>query len=403
MDLLTNTIQPYAWGSRNALAALQNRPQPSPGPEAELWMGAHPSAPSRITRSGSTLTLDTAIAADPERELGRACRERFGDRLPFLLKILAADKALSIQVHPNRTQAQQGYAAQAGKAIQDRSYADDWPKPEILCALTRFEALAGLRTAEDAASILANLEVAALEPMIEALRSSPDSHGLRRALQMVLTWPEDERRDLIATVVSAAERIARAEGPYACAYGLVPRIANDYPHDMGVLASLLLRHTILEPGQALYLAPGGLHAYIHGVGVELLASSDNVLRAGLTRKRIDVPELLMVTDPAIEVPVLRDTRRGDHDGAATYETPTPEFRLHRVRLDSQEHELSHPGPRIVLCTAGSLELRGPDACALQLNQGESAFLADVDGPVTAQGQAEIFVAAVGCVSEHADG
>src|SRR5215469_16697105 len=166
MDLLEPVVQPYAWGSREAIAELQGRPAPSPGPEAELWMGAHPSAPSGVERNGRHTTLDAVIAADPAGELGEDCARRFGGRLPFLLKVLAASKALSIQVHPSRAQAEAGYRDESLRGLapgdKRRNYVDDWPKPEILCALTRFEILAGMRNPADAARLLRTLSVPAL-------------------------------------------------------------------------------------------------------------------------------------------------------------------------------------------------------------------------------------------------
>src|SRR5215470_212346 len=175
MDLLRPVIRPYPWGTRDAIAELQGRPVPAPGPEAELWMGAHPSAPSTLTRtplasasSVTPVTLDALIAAEPERELGAEVTERFGGRLPFLLKVLSAEKALSIQVHPSRAQAEAGFAAENAQGLPPgdpaRNYVDDWPKPELLYALTPFEVAVGLRTPTDAAALLRALAIPALEP-----------------------------------------------------------------------------------------------------------------------------------------------------------------------------------------------------------------------------------------------
>ncbi|MDQ2815767.1 MAG: mannose-6-phosphate isomerase, class I, partial [Actinomycetota bacterium] len=179
MEILRPVVRPYPWGSRQAIAELQGRPVPSPGPEAELWMGAHPSAPSRV--GSRQATLDTVIAADPDRELGPRCVARFGPRLPFLLKVLAAEKALSIQVHPTRAQAQAGFSAenQQGLAPDDpaRNYPDDWPKPELLYALTPFEVLSGLRPAADAAAFLRALAVAPLAPLIARLETAAPEPG----------------------------------------------------------------------------------------------------------------------------------------------------------------------------------------------------------------------------------
>src|SRR5579872_3674443 len=186
MELLQPVIRPYAWGSRHAIAELQGRPVPAPGPEAELWMGAHPSAPSGVAGS----TLDAVIAADPDRELGPAVVARFGPRLPFLLKVLSAEQALSIQLHPSRAQAQAGFRAehQRGVPPAERNYVDDWPKPELLYALTPFEVLAGLRPPSDAAALLRALAVDELKPLAAGLTDR--SADLGAALASILRWPE---------------------------------------------------------------------------------------------------------------------------------------------------------------------------------------------------------------------
>src|SRR2546430_2694527 len=233
MDLLRPVIRPYPWGTRTAVADLQGRPVPAPGPEAELWMGAHPSAPSGV---GWT-TLDEVIAAAPERALGADCAGRFGGRLPFLLKVLSAEKALSIQVHPSRAQAQAGYAAEnaRGLAADDpaRNYVDDWPKPELLYALTPFEVAAGLRTPSDAAALLNALEVDELKPLAAGLTN------LGAALATVLRWPEPA--PLVASVVAACQRLAEAGGPYADARAAAVRVAAERPGHIRLAALLLMR------------------------------------------------------------------------------------------------------------------------------------------------------------------
>ncbi len=190
MDSLRPVIRPYAWGSRHAIAELQGRPVPAPGPEAELWMGAHPSAPSGTERAG--LTLDAVISADPYGALGPECAARFGGRLPFLLKVLSAETALSIQVHPSRAQAVQGFAAERGLAADDpaRNYTDDWPKPELLYALTPFEVAAGLRAPADAAGLLRALAVDELQPLAARLAAAAGPAVMADALASVLQWPE---------------------------------------------------------------------------------------------------------------------------------------------------------------------------------------------------------------------
>src|SRR5712691_2452135 len=227
MDLLRPVVRPYPWGTRTALADLQGRPVPAPGPEAELWMGAHPSAPSGVDRAGTT--LDAVIAAAPDRELGAQCAARFGGRLPFLLKVLSAGQALSIQVHPSRAQPEAGFAAENERGLAPgdpgRNYVDDWPKPELLYALTPFEVAAGLRTPADAAAILRALAVGQLQPLVTALERAADEDILGAALASVLEWPEPGRAELVATVVAACARLAASGGPYADACAAAVRVA----------------------------------------------------------------------------------------------------------------------------------------------------------------------------------
>src|SRR5690349_9135470 len=324
-------------------------------------MGAHPSAPSGVAWT----TLDEVIAAAPERALGVECAARFGDRLPFLLKVLSAAKALSIQVHPSRAQAQEGWAAEDARGLPPgdpaRNYVDDWPKPELLYALTPFEVAAGLRAPDDAATLLRALAVPSLEPLAAALAAGPapgpaaglapgpaagsapgaGADAMATALASVLRWPPAGRASLIAGVVSACARLATSASPYAAACAAAVRVAADHPDDLGVVALLLMRHEILQPGQAMFMPAGGLHSYLRGTGIEPLANPDNVVRARLTGKHVDVPELLKLVDPGVPVPVLAP--RVLPDGIAWFDTPAPEFRLHIVDLSSPANSSPSPG------------------------------------------------------------
>ncbi|WP_329140382.1 mannose-6-phosphate isomerase, class I [Streptomyces sp. NBC_00670] len=395
MDLLRPIIKPYAWGSREALARLQGRDVPTAGPEAELWMGAHPAGPAGITRGGRATTLEAVVAENPERELGAACAVRFGGRLPFLLKVLAAEQPLSIQVHPDREQARAGFAAQRVGA-EDGPYTDDWPKPELLCALSRFEVLAGFRAREEAAEVLDALGLLSLRPVAVFLRTRGNDTALTEALRILLEWPPHDRDLLVSDVVESSVRLAAASGPHQAAFDAVVRMARSHPGDLGLVASLLMRHQVLEPGAALFMPAGGLHAYVSGVGVELLANSDNVLRAGLTAKEVNVPELLRITDPAVRVPVLRPTDVPGSGRTRTYDCPVEEFALYRTQLNgSPEPLVPSSGPRIALCVEGSVLLRGPEGQELPLGPGASCFLSASDQGVVAEGDATLFVAATG--------
>ncbi|HEY1915821.1 MAG TPA: mannose-6-phosphate isomerase, class I [Streptosporangiaceae bacterium] len=398
MDVLEPVIQHYAWGSRQAIAELQGRAAPADQPEAELWMGAHPSSPSGLERGARHTTLDQVIAADPARELGARCADQFDGRLPFLLKVLAPDKALSIQVHPDRVQAQAGYQAEEQQGIprgdRSRNYVDDWPKPELLCAITRFEVLAGFRGVTDTLILLDELAAPALAPVADMLRAENASTGRAGALAWALSRPPGERETLQDEVLAACRRVAAGPGPHAAACVAVLQIAADHPGDPGVVAALLLNYQVLEPDEALFMAAGGLHAYLKGVGVELLANSDNVLRAGLTGKHIDVPELLRIADPAVAVPIVRP--RPVADGVFAYDAPVQEFRLYRMNLTGSPGTVPDQGPRIALCITGTATLRTRGGDAVKLTRGGSCFLSAADGTVTASGDGTLFVAASGC-------
>jgi mannose-6-phosphate isomerase len=361
-------------------------------------MGAHPSAPSGIQRDGRRTTLDTVIAADPDRELGPQCVARFGTRLPFLLKVLSADHTLSIQVHPSRAQAEKGFRMENERGLPPRdparNYTDDWPKPELLCALTPFEALAGLRAPADAARILRALAVDQLKPLAAELEDAAGDLG--DVLGSILEWPEADRTELVGRVVDACVPLASADGPYAGACAAAVRVALDHPGDLGVVALLLMRHRVLEPGEAVFMPAGGLHAYLRGTGIELLANSDNVVRAGLTGKHVDVPELLRLVDPAAAVPVLSPCPLAD--GIIGFDTPVPEFRLHLVDLAEETLGLPGAGPRILLCTEGAVTLRNQAGDVVTIGRGESCFVSAADGPVWCTGPAHAVLAGAGELS-----
>ncbi|MBY8345690.1 mannose-6-phosphate isomerase, class I [Streptomyces spinosirectus] len=363
MDRLDNTIRPYAWGSTTAIPALLGV-EPSGEPQAEMWMGAHPGAPSRTERG----TLVEVVDADPEQELGAAAVAKFGPRLPFLLKILAAGAPLSLQVHPNLKQAKEGYEDEERRGIPvdapHRNYKDANHKPELICALTEFDGLCGFREPLQAADLLAGLGVDSLKPYVDLLHAHPEDAALREVLTAILTADPEEMRHTVAAAATACTRLGGAYAPYA-------DIAHHYPGDPGVLAAMLLNHVRLQPGEALFLGAGIPHAYLNGLGVEIMANSDNVLRCGLTPKHVDVPELLrIVRFEASDAGVLRP--EASPDGEEVYETPIDEFRLSRYVLPEGggRHDLTRDTPQILLCTAGTVRADGHE-----LLPGQSVFVA----------------------------
>ncbi|MGW2826857.1 mannose-6-phosphate isomerase, class I [Streptomyces sp. NPDC001443] len=362
MDRLDNTVRPYAWGSVTAIPTLLGV-EPTGEPQAEMWMGAHPGAPSRTDRG----TLVEVVDADPEKELGAAAVARFGPRLPFLLKLLAAGAPLSLQVHPDLAQAKEGYAREERDGVPvdapHRNYKDANHKPELICALTEFDGVCGFRDPLRAADLLDGLGVGSLKPYVDLLHAHPEEAALREVLTAILTADREQMAHTVAETAAACDRLGGDYAPYA-------GLAHHYPGDPGVIAALLLNHVRLQPGEALFLGAGVPHAYFGGLGVEIMANSDNVLRCGLTPKHVDVPELLRVVRfEAADPGVLRP--EASPDGEEVYETPIDEFRLSRYVLadGGPARDLTRTAPQILLCTAGTVRAGEHD-----LPPGQSVFV-----------------------------
>ncbi|CAN5832073.1 mannose-6-phosphate isomerase, class I [soil metagenome] len=385
VDLLDCTVMPYAWGSRSAIAELTGRSSPSPGPEAELWMGAHPMAPARIRRAGVERGLADVITEDPPAALGPEVVRAFGPRLPFLLKVLAAAEPLSLQAHPTEAQARAGFADEDARGVPrdapSRNYRDPQHKPELLCALTPVDALCGFRRAQDTLRLFDELSVPGTERALAPLRASPDRTGLAETFRVLMTLPRVEGAALVAATVRACrESPQTAANAFAREHRWAVRLDALYPGDVGVVSALLLNLVHLEPGEAIYLGAGNLHAYLDGVGIEIMASSDNVLRGGLTKKHVDVPALMRVLDFA-DGPVRPLRAEALADQERVYVTPAREFRLSVMNVTSG-NILSRPvrGPEILLCTEGDARLTpGDGSPELPLGRGASAFVPAATG------------------------
>ncbi|MGW2662145.1 mannose-6-phosphate isomerase, class I [Nocardia tengchongensis] len=405
MHELVGALRSYAWGSRTALAQLCGRPVPSAHPEAELWFGAHPADPARVQINGHSESLLELVSADPQHELGPVAGE-FGGRLPFLLKVLAAEEPLSLQAHPSIEQARAGFARENhnGVAIDSamRNYRDENHKPELVVALDRFEALAGFREPRQTVRLLQALDVPELSQYAELLAAQPDSAGLRTLFTTWIALPQASLSTLLPKVLDGCVRYLSGAGSgskeFVAEVRTALELAEAYPGDAGVLAALLLNRITLEPGEGLFLDAGNLHAYLRGVGVEIMANSDNVLRGGLTPKHVDVPELLRVLDfEPLDLPVIEAERVSD--SVFRYHTPAPEFGLSRFELaaDAEPVPVVGSGPVIALVTHGRVRLfqSGHD---LIVECGRAAWISAADGGIRAQavdGAAQLFCAAVG--------
>lgn len=370
---LTNAPRDYAWGSDSLLADLEGR-TPTGSPEAEVWFGDHPGDPSDVAGGG---TLDQIT----------------GGSLPYLLKLLAAGRPLSIQVHPTIAQAREGWSRESGLAVDDpqRNYRDDNHKPELLVALSdTFESLSGLRP------IASTLE------LLDALEETAGVAELRRRLQGegdvlrdVIGWLlGGEAQSEVADVITAVHEAAGADaGRWNTTLGAIDRVASTYPGDPGVVVALLMNHVVLRRGEGVFLRAGLLHAYLTGLGVEIMAASDNVLRGGLTPKRIDVPELLSVLDTTPgEVPVLHPAGEGE---ISAYPVPVPDFSLERISL--REHPVTREvhGPTMVLVTSGDIRVATGSGDDRPVPVGTVVFATPEEATLTLTGRGEAFVAGPG--------
>jgi mannose-6-phosphate isomerase len=371
---ITNTPRDYAWGSTTAIADLLGT-APSGGPEAELWLGAHPGSPSRTVEGAGTLA------------------DRVEGRLPFLLKVLAAASPLSLQAHPTMEQAAEGFERENALGIPldaaERNYKDAFHKPELIYALSDdFRALCGFRPAHAIASTIERM-IGAM-PGDPALNGFSDRLGTDDDLRAAFEWlvaGGDDVDELVGTVVDAASRL---EGDN---FALVGELADAYPGDPGIVVSLMLNLVTLHRGEVLYLPAGNIHAYVEGLGIELMAASDNVLRGGLTPKHIDVPELLSVLDfTPVAVPYLEP--RAVWPGIELYAPDVPDFALAVVTGPVDGARYSIGGDGIVLCTSGSFEVTGAGS-SVRLSRGDAVFVTADEGELSIAGGGQLFVAGPG--------
>lgn len=379
----------YAWGSATQIPQILGLARDS-RPFAEMWFGAHHAGPSTFMDAAEQ-DLAAAIAAAPRAHLGADVVARFGPRLPYLLKVLSAQQPLSLQVHPTISQASVGFAREerAGIALDapQRQYPDANHKPELIFALTKFEGLCGFRAPRRAAEILTGLDAPLAQELVEILHYTPDARGVRAAFSRILHPQTRATPREVEQVVAACASREAGSSPSARTDRIVQLLSEHYPGDPGVVTSLLLNPVTLQPGEALFVPAGCVHAYLHGTGVEVMASSDNVLRAGLTRKHIDVEELLRLVD-CVAAPPIRIAPEVFNGVTRVFYAPVDDFELSVTDLDQDSDSgwvsLPGRGPRIALCLDGEIKLRTA-AHTLDLHRGHAVFITAEQGPVHVRG------------------
>ncbi|MEZ3500294.1 mannose-6-phosphate isomerase [Pantoea sp. KPR_PJ] len=383
MQKMVNSLQNYAWGSKTALTDLYGIANPADVPMAELWMGAHPKSPSLINVNGERRSLREIIDAAPEATLGYAVAKRFGE-LPFLFKVLCADQPLSIQVHPSKNAAEEGFARENAAGIPlsaaERNYKDANHKPELVYALTPFQAMNGFRELTDIVSLLQ--PIAGAHPHIAHFLQQPDSTRLATLFTRLLSLENEEKARALALLKSTCD--AREGQPWAT----IKAIAEHYPDDSGLFSPLLLNVITLQPGEAMFLYAETPHAYLNGVALEVMANSDNVLRAGLTPKYIDIPELLanVKFEPKPASQLL--TQPQMQDGVLHFPIPVEDFAFAIHTLLPEPQSLSQESAAILFCIEGEATLTLGQQ-QQHLRPGESCFVPASDGTLRASGSGRL--------------
>ncbi|MGX9741781.1 mannose-6-phosphate isomerase [Pseudocitrobacter corydidari] len=384
MQKLINSVQNYAWGSKSALTELYGIANPDNLPMAELWMGAHPKSSSKITDSqGTVRSLRDVIDADKATLLGREVADRFGE-LPFLFKVLCAAQPLSIQVHPNKRASEIGFAKEnaAGIAMDaaERNYKDPNHKPELVFALTPFLAMNAFREFSEIVSLLQ--PVAGAHTAIAHFLEQPNGERLSALFASLLNMQGEEKARALAILRSALE--SQQGEPWQT----IRVISEFYPDDSGLFSPLLLNVVKLKPGEAMFLFAETPHAYLQGTALEVMANSDNVLRAGLTPKYIDIPELVanvkFEAKPAAEL-LTQPVKNGSE---LDFPIPVDDFAFSLHDLSAQPTAIAQQSAAILFCLEGEAVLsKGEES--LTLKPGESAFISAAESPVQVSGNGKL--------------
>jgi mannose-6-phosphate isomerase len=396
ITLLKNPIQEYAWGSRTFIYELLGKPSPGKKPLAEMWMGVHPNGPSLVSWNGHWIPLAEFIRLDPKKVLGSSVARSFSNILPFLFKVLAAAKPLSIQAHPNKDQAVNGFQSEEDRGVAlnapERNYKDHSHKPEIFCALSPVWALKGFRKPEECLSLMERFDIPSLLAPLRRLLEKNRGESMKPFFSALLGLNREKQ----GRVILEAVKFIKSRAPGDPTFTWVIDLARAFPDDIMALSPLFLNLIRLEPGEAIQISPGTLHVYLQGAGVELMANSDNVLRAGLTSKHTDFKELLKVANFSHEaLKILTPERKRKAEWV--YPSDADEFVLSMI---SAGRDLSYTSPKrrsleIMICAAGRskiTDLRTGDA--LSLNRGVSVVVPAMVEQYRIQGNATIYKASV---------
>ncbi len=370
---LNNPIKNFPWGSRTAIRDYFGVDNSNLEHQAEIWMGAHPSASSSISQAGVDISLCDVIASNPDYWLGKETKENFSS-LPFLMKVLAAEEPLSIQVHPSKKAAELGFAKENEQGIPldaaNRNYKDANHKPELVYALTPYLAMNGFREFREIVTNFDAIGLPVLKDLFQPFKQDPNPRTLAEFFAAILALEGELKAQAISQLLNSLKMIGKDHFAYQASL-LISRFSHLYPEDVGLFAPLFLNVIELQPGEAMFLYAETPHAYIHGLGVEVMANSDNVLRAGLTPKHIDVEELVANTN--FESVKYEDLlMEGSVDlGRTTFNTPVDDFNVDVLTNTRVTVDVS--SPEIILCIQGEVCFLYKDNL-LVITKGESVVI-----------------------------
>ncbi|OED50779.1 mannose-6-phosphate isomerase, class I [Endozoicomonas sp. (ex Bugula neritina AB1)] len=387
---LTNPIQNYAWGSTTSMNKLFGIANDEGKPQAEMWMGAHPNGCSTVEKDGKTTLLSDLIAANPIQVLGNKVYQQFGADLPYLLKILAADKPLSIQVHPEKSKAASGFARENKMGLApnaaNRNYKDGNHKPELVYALTPYKAMNGFRVIKETVALFEQAGVDILNDQVAKLKANPDAEHLETFFKSLLSM-EGELKDMALDQLMTGIDSKGSDEAAKFAFATIKDFAEEYPDDVGLFSPLMLNLIVLQPGEAMFLHAETPHAYLKGTGVEIMANSDNVLRAGLTPKYMDIPELIANTQfTPIQNKDLH-TAPVVEGGTNKFPVPVDDFAIEVTNIDGQTVENKADSAEIILCLKGEVSITN-NGQSLTLKPSESAFIEAQAGAYQCEGNGQ---------------
>ncbi|EKM26165.1 mannose-6-phosphate isomerase, class I [Vibrio sp. HENC-03] len=368
---MDNKIQNYDWGSRTAIHDLFGFANEAQQPQAEVWMGTHPNGCSIVNQGSTNVSLSELIKQDPSAFLSQNTAEVFSD-LPFLFKILAADKALSIQVHPNKQDAELGYAREQQLGVPlsafNRNYKDANHKPELVYALTEYQAMNGFRPFDEIIVEFRLCDIPEINGYVEQFERNPNQDGLCQFFVEILSMEEARKANAVDHLLSYA-----AANQVRPVCELILDLAAQYPNDVGLFAPLLLNVITLKPGEAMFLSARTPHAYIKGTGLEIMANSDNVLRAGLTPKHMDVEELVKCTDFIPKPMNTLLTHAAINGSEHHFPVPVQDFKF-SVFQEPKDQQVEMSSAEILMPIDADVTLLAESGETLVLGKGQSAFI-----------------------------